>query len=79
MLIAWLSKVIRSYEYYQETLFLATNIIDRFLLLTPIALECFQLLGISSLFIAAKQVLWHSYCLYIILQYYSLKRQEQLS
>jgi len=56
MLIAWLSKVIRSYEYYQETLFLATNIIDRFLLLTPIALECFQLLGISSLFIAAKQL-----------------------
>jgi len=39
-----------------ETLFLAVNVLDRFLVTTQVAAECFQLLAVTALFIAAKMV-----------------------
>lgn len=39
-----------------ESLCLTVNILDRFLTTTPVAADCFQLLGVTSLLIACKQV-----------------------
>lgn len=39
-----------------ETLFLAVNVLDRFLATTLVAAECFQLLAVTAIFIAAKMV-----------------------
>uniref|UniRef100_A0A8D2MDF8 CCNO protein n=1 Tax=Zonotrichia albicollis TaxID=44394 RepID=A0A8D2MDF8_ZONAL len=38
---------------------LAVNILDRFLATTPVAADCFQLLGVTALLIACKQVEVH--------------------
>lgn len=40
-----------------ESLCLTVNTLDRFLITTPVAADCFQLLGVTSLLIACKQVL----------------------
>lgn len=39
-----------------ESLCLAVNTLDRFLATTPVAADCFQLLGVTALLIACKQV-----------------------
>ena len=56
VLVEWLTKLCRRYSFAQDTLFLTINILDRFLVTTPISRDIFQLLGITSLLIAAKQV-----------------------
>ncbi|GAB6027057.1 hypothetical protein CHUAL_013784 [Chamberlinius hualienensis] len=55
-LVGWLSRVYRSFDLFPETLFLAVNVLDRFLSSTPIALECLQLVGLAALFVSAKQL-----------------------
>lgn len=55
-LVHWLLKVSRQLHFGQETVFLAINLADRFLALTPLAPDCLQLLAVSTLFLAAKMV-----------------------
>lgn len=54
ILIDWLVEVHQKFRLLPETLFLAVNIIDRFLSLRVCALPKLQLVGITALFIAAK-------------------------
>ncbi|RXM92874.1 Cyclin-O [Acipenser ruthenus] len=55
-LISWLIPVHRHFNLCFESFCLAVNIMDRFLMTTPVASDCFQLLGVTSLLIACKQV-----------------------
>ncbi|XP_063312968.1 cyclin-O [Pelobates fuscus] len=55
-LISWLIPVHRHLQLGFESLCLAVNILDRFLSCTPVAADCFQLVGVTSLLIACKQV-----------------------
>ncbi|KAG9098404.1 G2/mitotic-specific cyclin [Ceratobasidium sp. 370] len=54
ILMDWLIQVHSRFRLLPETLFLATNIIDRFLSLRIVSLIKLQLVGITSLFIASK-------------------------
>lgn len=54
-LLSWLIPVHRQFGLSFESLCLAVNTLDRFLI-TPVAADCFQLLGVTSLLIACKQV-----------------------
>lgn len=54
VLIDWLSHSSANWEPNDETLFLSINIIDRYISKKKISLEKFQLLGITSYFIASK-------------------------
>ena len=56
VLVDWMTRMIHRHRMKQETLFLAVNVMDRFLSLTPVSADCLQLLGIVALFIAGKQV-----------------------
>ena len=56
MLVDWLTKVQQQFQFGLRTLFLTVNIVDRFLVTTPISRDCYQLLGITALLIAGKQV-----------------------
>ncbi|XP_066949275.1 uncharacterized protein [Macrobrachium rosenbergii] len=53
-LVHWLIKVNHKLQFGPETVFLAVNISDRFLALTPLAQDCLQLLAVASLYVAAK-------------------------
>eukprot|EP00771_Trimastix_marina_P002805 gnl/Trimastix_PCT/3969.p1 GENE.gnl/Trimastix_PCT/3969~~gnl/Trimastix_PCT/3969.p1 ORF type:complete len:382 (+),score=130.80 gnl/Trimastix_PCT/3969:45-1190(+) len=53
-LIDWLVDLHQRFKMYPETLFLAVNLIDRFLSAKQIALSRLQLLGIGALFVASK-------------------------
>uniref|UniRef100_A0A8C5M760 DExH-box helicase 29 n=1 Tax=Leptobrachium leishanense TaxID=445787 RepID=A0A8C5M760_9ANUR len=55
-LVSWLIPVHRHFCLGFESLCLAINILDRFLSCTPVACDCFQLVGVTSLLIACKQV-----------------------
>ncbi|XP_005998513.1 cyclin-O [Latimeria chalumnae] len=55
-LISWLIPVHRHFGLSFESLCLAVNIMDRFLTTTPVASDCFQLVGVTSLLLACKQV-----------------------
>lgn len=55
-LVSWLIPVHRHFGLSLEALCLAVNILDRFLATTPVAADCFQLLGVTALLIACKQV-----------------------
>ncbi|KAJ8285436.1 hypothetical protein GJAV_G00026770 [Gymnothorax javanicus] len=55
-LVSWLIPVHRHFRLSFESCCLAVNIMDRFLSTTPVAADCFQLLGVTSLLIASKQV-----------------------
>lgn len=55
-LVSWLIPVHRHFGLSFETLCLAVNTLDRFLATTPVAADCFQLLGVTALLIACKQV-----------------------
>ncbi|KAI1430916.1 cyclin-like protein [Xylaria sp. CBS 124048] len=54
ILIDWLIEVHTRFHLLPETLFLATNIIDRFLSKKVVQLDRLQLVGIAAMFIAAK-------------------------
>ncbi|XP_044537036.1 cyclin-O [Gracilinanus agilis] len=58
-LLSWLIPVHRQFGFTFESLCLAVNILDRFLTTTPVAADCFQLLGVTSLLIACKQIEVH--------------------
>ncbi|NXU91067.1 CCNO protein, partial [Xiphorhynchus elegans] len=58
-LVSWLIPVHRHFGLSFEALCLAVNILDRFLATTPVAADCFQLLGVTALLIASKQVEVH--------------------
>ncbi|XP_071969919.1 cyclin-O [Engystomops pustulosus] len=55
-LISWLIPVHRHFSLGFESLCLTVSILDRFLSCTPVAIDCFQLVGVTSLLIACKQV-----------------------
>ncbi|XP_072920046.1 cyclin-O [Hemitrygon akajei] len=55
-LVSWLIPVHRYFNFSFESLCLAVNIMDRFLQTTPVASDCFQLVGVTSLLLACKQV-----------------------
>ena len=54
VLMDWLIEVHAKFRLLPETLFIAVNLIDRFLSLRVISLIKFQLVGLTALFIAAK-------------------------
>ena len=54
ILVDWLIEVHHKFRLLPETLFLAVNIIDRFLSVRVVSLVKLQLVGITGLFIAAK-------------------------
>ncbi|XP_068166907.1 cyclin-O [Antennarius striatus] len=55
-LVSWLIPVTKHLHLSFECCCLAVNIMDRFLASTPVATDCFQLLGVTALFLASKQV-----------------------
>ncbi|XP_062308021.1 cyclin-O isoform X2 [Osmerus eperlanus] len=55
-LVSWLIPVHRHFRLSFECSCLAVNIMDRFLASTPVAADCFQLLGVTTLLLASKQV-----------------------
>uniref|UniRef100_A0A3Q3XBG2 G2/mitotic-specific cyclin-B2 n=1 Tax=Mola mola TaxID=94237 RepID=A0A3Q3XBG2_MOLML len=55
-LVSWLIPVHRHFRLSFECLCLAVNIVDRFLASTPVAADCFQLVGVTALLLASKQV-----------------------
>lgn len=54
VLVDWVIEIHYLFQLLPETLFLAVNIIDRFLSLRTVVLGKLQLVGITALFIAAK-------------------------
>ncbi|GLB39126.1 putative cyclin family protein [Lyophyllum shimeji] len=54
ILVDWILQVHARFNLLQETLFLFTNILDRFLSARPISLSKLQLVGITAFFVAAK-------------------------
>ncbi|KAI9322824.1 cyclin-like protein [Dichotomocladium elegans] len=54
VLIDWIVEVHYLFQLLPETLYLAVNIVDRFLSKRPISINKLQLVGITSLFIATK-------------------------
>lgn len=59
-LVSWLIPVHKHFRLSFECCCLAVNIMDRFLASTPVAADCFQLLGVTALLLASKQV-----CLFV--------------
>ncbi|KAG7489985.1 cyclin-O [Solea senegalensis] len=55
-LVSWLIPVHKHFHLSFECCCLAVNIMDRFLASTAVAADCFQLLGVTALLIASKQV-----------------------
>ena len=53
-LVDWLIEVHARFQLLPETLFLAVNIVDRFLSSKVIPLDKFQLVGVTAMFIASK-------------------------
>jgi G2/mitotic-specific cyclin 1/2 len=54
ILVDWLVEVHTRFKLLPETLFLAVNIIDRFLSRKVVQVEKLQLVGVSAMFLAAK-------------------------
>ncbi|XP_040899073.1 cyclin-O [Toxotes jaculatrix] len=55
-LVSWLIPVHKHLRLSFECCCLAVNIMDRFLASTAVAADCFQLLGVTALLLASKQV-----------------------
>ncbi|XP_029017643.1 cyclin-O [Betta splendens] len=55
-LVSWLVPVHKHLRLSFECCCLAVNIVDRFLASTAVAADCFQLLGVTALLLASKQV-----------------------
>lgn len=54
ILVDWLVEVHQKFQLFPETLYLAINLMDRFMSLKKVSMSKLQLLAVSSLFIAAK-------------------------
>ena len=54
ILIDWLVEVQENFELFHETLYLAVKIVDRYLEKTEVKKEYLQLVGATSMLIAAK-------------------------
>eukprot|EP00435_Cladocopium_sp_Y103_P014104 s1122_g3.t1 len=54
ILVDWLVEVHMKYRLRPETLFLAVNLIDRYMSLLPVLRRRLQLLGVVAMFVAAK-------------------------
>ena len=55
VLVDWMVEVQENFELNHETLYLAVKLVDLFLCKEKVASkECFQLIGATALFIAAK-------------------------
>ena len=54
ILVDWLVEVHLKFKLMPETLFLAINLIDRFLSVRVVSMNRLQLVGITAMFIAAK-------------------------
>ena len=54
ILVDWLSDVTVKFKLLSETLFMAVNLLDRYLSTQEISRDKLQLLGITALFIASK-------------------------
>ncbi len=54
ILVDWMQEVCLKHKFGPQTFFLAVNLVDRFLASDQVTKEKFQLLGVTSLFIAAK-------------------------
>ncbi|WWD21483.1 hypothetical protein CI109_105969 [Kwoniella shandongensis] len=54
ILMDWLIEIHSKFRLLPETLFIATNLVDRFLSQRVVSLVKFQLVGLTALFIAAK-------------------------
>lgn len=54
VLVDWLIDIHSKFRLVPETLFLAQNLVDRFLTLRTISLNKLQLVGLTAMFIAAK-------------------------
>lgn len=54
VLVDWLIDIHGKFRLLPETLYLALNIVDRFLTLRTISLNKLQLVGLTAMFIAAK-------------------------
>ncbi|KAI1301574.1 Cyclin-A2 [Halotydeus destructor] len=54
ILVDWLVEVSDEYKLQDETMFLAVNLIDRFLTCMSITRQSFQLLGTAALFVSSK-------------------------
>ncbi|XP_029365794.1 cyclin-O [Echeneis naucrates] len=55
-LVSWLIPVHKHFHLSFECCCLTINIMDRFLACTAVAADCFQLLGVTALLLASKQV-----------------------
>ncbi|XP_061837814.1 cyclin-O [Nerophis lumbriciformis] len=55
-LVSWLIPVCKHFRLSFECCCLAVNIMDRFMACTPVAADCFQLLGVTALLLASKKV-----------------------
>lgn len=55
-LVSWLISLHKYMRLSFECCCLAVNIVDRFLTSTPVAADCFQLVGAAALLLASKQV-----------------------
>jgi hypothetical protein len=53
-LVGWLIEVANQFQLKNETLFMCVNLLDRYLSEETVLKSQFQLLGISTLFIASK-------------------------
>lgn len=60
-LVSWLIPVHKHFRLSFECCCLTVNIVDRFLASTPVATDCFQLLGVTALLLACKQVCLQPY------------------
>ena len=54
ILVDWMIEVHSKFRLLSETLFLAVNIVDRFLSKRIVGMDRLQLVGVTALFIAAK-------------------------
>jgi len=54
ILIDWMIEVQVNFSLVQETLYLAVNILNRFISLVPIARDRLQLVGAAALLVASK-------------------------
>jgi len=56
-LVEWLTRMHHKFKLAQDTLYMTVNIFDRVLDVMQVPKDCLELLGITCLLIACKQVL----------------------
>ena len=58
ILVDWLIEVQENFEFFHETLYLGVKIVDRYLSKKEVKKEYLQLVGATSMLIAAKFEVW---------------------